>query len=90
MEEYIKRGISGKKYDYFSKDYVRILNLQQVDCYINEFGIVPVDVVISDDRKNPGKKVVLFVFKRDETYEAYDVWTRRGHQKEGDKIGTNS
>lgn len=85
MDEYIKRGISGKKYDYFSKDYVRILNLQQIDFYINEFGITPIDVVISDDRKNPDKKVVLFVFKKDETYEAYDAWVIRGQgQKEGD------
>ena len=85
MDEYIKRGISGKKYDYFSKDYVRILNLQQIDFYINEFGITPIDVIISDDRKNPDKKVVLFVFKKDETYEAYDAWVKREQeQKEGD------
>lgn len=85
MDEYIKRGISGKKYDYFSKDYVRILNLQQIDFYINEFNIVPIDVIISDDRKNPDRKVVLFVFKKDETYAAYDAWVKRGQeQKEGD------
>ena len=85
MDEYIKRGISGKKYDYFSKDYVRILNLQQIDFYINEFNITPIDVIISDDRKNPDKKVVLFVFKKDQTYEAYDAWVKRGQeQKEGD------
>lgn len=85
MDEYIKRGISGRKYDYFSKDYVRILNLQQIDFYINEFNVTPIDVVISDDRKNPDKKVVLFVFKKDETYDAYDAWVKIGQeQKEGD------
>jgi len=37
-------------------------------------GIVPLDIVLSDDRKRPGKKILLFLFSKAETQEAYKEW----------------
>lgn len=79
-ESFMKRGISGKKYDYFSKDILRIVNLHQVDFFMQEYGLVPIDVVLSDDRKHPDKKIVLFIFEKTEKcQEAYATWRDREH-----------
>jgi hypothetical protein len=43
-------------------------------------GIIPLDIVLSDDRNRPGKKVVLFLFSRQETKEAYSAWCNRKHE----------
>ncbi len=81
-EEFWKRSpVTGRKYDYFSKDVLRIVNLQQVDYYMNECGIVPLDIVLSDDRKCPGKKIVLFCFSREETKQAYNQWVEMGKKQ---------
>ena len=80
---FIKRSpITGRKYDYFSDDVIRLLNFQQAFYYIEDKGIVPLDIVLSDDRKRPGKKVVLFLFSKEETKDAYNDWCMRGHDKE--------
>ncbi len=80
-EKFYKRSsITGRKYDYFSKDILRIINLQQVDFYMNEKGIIPLDIMLSDDRNKPGKKVVLFLFSREETKEAYSDWCQKEHE----------
>lgn len=79
METYWKRSaVTGRKYDYFSKDILRIINLQQVDYYMNECGIMPLDIMLSDDRNRPGKKIVLFCFSKQETKDAYDNWVKMG------------
>lgn len=82
-EQFWKRSpITGRKYDYFSKDNVRILNFEQAFFYCEEKGIVPLDIVLSDDRQRPGKKVIIFIFSREETRQAYIDWCERGGNKE--------
>ena len=76
--KFIKRSpITGRKYDYFSKDTLRILNYYQSFYYIEEFNIIPLDIVLTDDRQRPGKKIVLFLFDKNETKEAYAAWCNR-------------
>lgn len=71
---YWKRSpITGRKYDYFDSDTIRIINFEQSFAYINA-GVVPLDIVMSTDRKNPNKKIVLFIFSRSETEELYQLW----------------
>ena len=83
MEQYIKRSpITGRKYDYFSKDIVRILNLSQIEFYVTTCDVMPLDIYISNDRKNPNKKIVVFVFSKEETQRAYDLWCKRKEMKE--------
>lgn len=80
---YIKRSpITGRKYDYFDDDVVRLLNFEQSFFYIEEMGIIPLDIVLSDDRNRPGKKVVLFLFSRQETKDAYSAWCNRKHEND--------
>ena len=56
---YWKRSpITGRKYDYFDKDTIRLINFEQSFAYINA-GVVPLDIVMSTDRKNPYKKFFL-------------------------------
>ena len=77
-DTYIKRSpITGRKYDYFSKDILHIVNFEQSFFYIEEFNIIPLDIILSDDRKRPGKKIVLFLFDKNETKEAYAAWCKR-------------
>ena len=78
---FIKRSpITGRKYNYFSDDIVRILNFEQAFYYVEEMGIIPLDITLSDDRKKPGKKVILFLFSREETRDAYASWCEREHE----------
>lgn len=80
---YMKRSpITGRKYDYFGDDVIRLLNFRQSFFYIEEMGVVPLDIVLSDDRKRQGKKVVLFLFSKEETREAYDAWCKKEHEEE--------
>jgi len=68
---YFKRSpITGRKYDYFDSDTIRIVNFEQSFAYINA-GVIPLDIVMSNDRKNPNKKIVLFIFSRKETEHLY-------------------
>lgn len=50
---------------------------------MNECDLVPIDVMLSDDRKRPGKKIVLFLFSKEETKDAYAAWCEREHDTEG-------
>lgn len=80
--EFWKRSpITRREYDYFSDDIVRILNFSQAFFYCQDKGIVPLDIVLSDDRQRPGKKVIIFLFSRQETHDAYIEWVTRN--KEG-------
>lgn len=81
--EFWKRSpITRRRYDYFSDDVVRLVNFSQAFYYIEDMGIVPLDIVLSEDRKRPGKKVVLFLFSKEETKDAYAAWCAREHKKE--------
>lgn len=80
-DEFWKRSpITGRKYDYFSKDIVHLVNLAQCDYYMNECGVMPLDIMLTDDRQRPGKKIVLFCFSKEETKEAYQAWCTRDHE----------
>lgn len=86
-DEFWKRSpVTGQKYDYFSKDIVHLVNLSQCDYYMNECGIMPLDIMFSDDRKHPGKKIVLFCFSKEQTREAYESWVKRGKDIEKTNI----
>lgn len=81
--KFIKRStVTGRKYDYFDDDVIRLLNFHQAFFYIDEMGITPLDITLSDDRKNPGKKVVVFLFSKQETKEAYNAWCEREHEQQ--------
>ena len=80
--KFVKRSpITGRKYDYFGEDVLRLLNFEQCFYYIEEKGIIPLDIVLSDDRKHPGKKVVLFLFSKKETQDAYAEWCERSKEE---------
>ena len=85
---YIKKSpLTKRTYDYFSDDICRILNFEQAFYYIEEKGIIPLDIVLSNDRQRQGKKVVLFLFSKQETQAAYSEWNERN--KEGRKDENN-
>ena len=89
-DEYIKRSpVTGRKYDYFSKDVLHLVNLEQCDWYMNECGIMPLDIMLSEDRKRPGKKIVLFCFDKNECRDAYLSWLKRGEEKKNQKENDN-
>lgn len=78
MVEFMKRSnITGRKYNYFDQNIIRLVNYYQAFYYIEEFGIIPLDIQLSTDRKNPDKKIILFLFDKNETTEAYDAWCKR-------------
>lgn len=83
---FIKRSpITGRKYDYFSKDVLHLINFSQCFFYIEEYNIIPLDIVLSDDRQRPGKKIVMFLFDKNETKEAYEAWCKRGKEENKDE-----
>ena len=72
---YKKSEITGRIYNLFN--VCRILNLSQVCYYLNQH--VPIeDIEVSEDRKfsNP---ILVFLFDRDLSKEAYDNWCNREH-----------
>ena len=75
-DEFIKRSqVTGKRYDYFSKDVVRILNIDQAAMYIKN-DVELIDIYTSQDR-NTGKNVLVFVFDKNSSKECYDLWCKR-------------
>lgn len=75
MEEYLKKSrLTGQYYNLFDDSIIRILNPQQVAAYI-EYGLMPIDIYTSKDEKT-GKKVLVFLFDRQETKAAYDLWCK--------------
>lgn len=73
-EFYRNRRITGEKYNIFSKEYITILNIHQGAFYL-EKGVELWDCYPTRDRFS-GKPVVAFVFKREDTKDAYDEWCR--------------
>lgn len=62
---------------------VRILNTAQATFYMSR-DVFPLDIYISKDFKND-RKVLVFLFSREETKELYDEWCSRvGQTKEKD------
>lgn len=73
MKEYITSDVTGKTYA--TKDVVRILNTQQVIAYLNN-GIELLDVYPSYDERSD-KPLLVYIFDRAASKEAYDKWCRR-------------
>jgi len=75
MEEFLKRSkLTGKKYNVFDPNIVRILNMQQVAYYLNQ-DLIPIDVCVSEDKN--GKKILVYLYYKGETRDAFDRWCRR-------------
>lgn len=75
MEEYLKKSkLTGKKYNVFDPNIVRILNMQQVAYYLSQ-DLVPLDVCVSEDKN--GKKILVYLYYKSDTKEAFDRWCRR-------------
>ena len=73
MTDCVVSKITGKKYN--AKDCVRILNIQQVAAYLdNEVELL--DIYISKDR-NTEKKILVYIFDRENSKQAYDLWCKR-------------
>ncbi len=73
--EFWKRSyVTGKTYDYFSNNIVRILNLKQAMAFISN-GAELIDIYTTKDRKS-GESVLLFVFDKDSTKDLYELWLR--------------
>ena len=66
----VKSNFTGKKYD--PGKSVRILNMQQVAAYM-DYGVELIDLYPSKDNKT-GKPILVFIFDREESKEAYDLW----------------
>lgn len=75
-KRYETSKITGRTYELFSQ--IRILNIQQCIFYL-ENGVVLNDIEISEDRKTH-QPIMVFLFNREDTYNAYDKWCRR-HQE---------
>ena len=79
MDEYYRlRRITGEKYNIFDKQFVNILNISQAAFYLSH-DVELWDVYPSRDRFT-NKPTAVFVFKREDTRSAYDLWCK---QKEG-------
>lgn len=74
MKDYITSDITGKTYAV--QDAVRILNLQQIIAYLDN-GVELLDVYTSYDRHTDNKKVLVCIFDRNDSKEAYDSWCKR-------------
>lgn len=75
-KHYETSSITGRTYELFSQ--IRILNIQQCIFYL-ENGVVLNDIEISEDRKTH-MPIMVFLFNRDDTREAYDKWCKRREQ----------
>ena len=73
MEGIVHSDITQRDYDLFK--VIRILNINQAIFFI-EYGVVLQDIEISTDRKT-GKPVMVFLFYRDDTKNAFDEWCNR-------------
>ena len=66
----VKSNFTGKTYD--PNKAVRILNMHQAAAYMN-YGVALIDLWSSKDTKT-GKPILVFIFDREESKEAYDLW----------------
>ena len=60
--------------EYYAKDAIRILDPKQAALYWNNH-VEPLDIYPSRDYKT-NKALIVFVFKRDETKEVFDLWCK--------------
>ena len=78
--KYYKRSqVTGKTYEYFSDDVVRIGNLYQSMAYISN-GAELLDIYTSRNRRT-NDPILIFVFQRESVKELYDLWCK--HELKG-------
>lgn len=68
--------LDGQKYNLWEQ--IHILNINQAHYYMDE-GVHLTDIDFSVSRRDETKPVVVFLFKRADTQEAYDKWCKRKH-----------
>lgn len=68
----VKSNFTGKVYD--SSKAIRILNANQAAAYIKH-GITLLDLWLSKDI-NTGKPILVYIFDKEESKEAYDLWCK--------------
>ena len=72
---YMKRSpVTGKRYNYFGQDIIRIVNLMQAMAYLSN-GAEVIDIYTSQD-KDTGKPILIFVFNREQTKPLFDAWCK--------------
>lgn len=75
MEDCKRRSrLTGKHYNLFDSDIVRIVNIMQATAYMNN-DIMPIDIYVSKD-KDGERNILVFLFSRSETKEVYDLWCK--------------
>lgn len=80
MNQYIKRSaITGKKYDIFD-DVIILANPSQAAWYVSN-NVNLLDVRLGNDRKT-GNPILLYLFKKSETKEVFDMWCKRNEVKQ--------
>ena len=68
----VKSKITGKKYD--PVHMVNILNMKQATLSM-KFGVELIDIFVSENHKT-GEPVLVFMFDRESTRKAYDLWCK--------------
>lgn len=69
--------ITGRVYDPY--EIINLVNLDQIDFYVNEMGVPVQDIEFSKHRKS-GKTLAVFMFNRSDTRIPFDRWCKRGDQ----------
>ena len=72
----LQSSLTGEMFD--EKDIIRIINPKQAAIYWSEYGIKPVSIYPSKDLSN-GDPIIVFLFCKSKTKEAYKKWTNRKH-----------
>ena len=72
MDNKIKGKFSNK--EYYASEAIRILDPNQAALYWAN-GVEPLDIYSSRSYKT-NKALIVFVFKRDETKEVFDLWCK--------------
>jgi hypothetical protein len=67
----VKSRFTGKEYE--PSKTIRILNALQAAAYI-KYGIVLLDLWLSKNKE--GKPILVYIFDREESTEAYDLWCK--------------
>ena len=71
--EYWKKSyVTGKKYNYFGDDIIRLVNLSQCMAYISN-GAELLDIYTSRNRATDDP-MLIFVFSKNSTRELYSKW----------------
>lgn len=74
-DSFIRRSqVTGKKYDYFSKDLVRIVNIDQAAAYLKH-EVELIDIYTSQDKQTK-KNILVFVFDKESSKECFDLWCK--------------